>query len=495
MLTYKVMVKNIGFALILVSGYAIFGQSQSLYNGALLSVKGSSSLYVSGNFTNASGATYQNDGTVEIKGDISNSQASMAPGNGATTLTGSAVQNISGTQLFEVNNIVFNNTSSGAGNIVLAQNLAIAGAATFTDGIIETGTNKVIFRNGASYSGANDASHVNGWVEKIGNSGFTFPVGDGIKLRTASLTAPATSTDAFSAKYIYSDPNGVHNVLLKDASLNHVSRCEYWIINRTEGSSTPIVTLSFENTYSCGVSLLSDLRVASWDGSKWANDGNQSTTGSVTAGTVTASASPALWSEFTLASTTVENTLPVELIDFKALYNKPDNGVDLLWTTASETNSDYFQVERSINGTDWYKVVTVKASGFSTTVLNYTSFDPSPNKGINYYRLKEVDFNGAEYYSQIEAVEVEQTNLSVKAQPNPFSNRLLLSFYSERAQPVNLIIRNIFGQIMLNVNLDSKAGNNEFNIETSLVSSGTYIAEVRSEDKLVSEKIKIIKIK
>ena len=98
-------------------------------------------------------------------------------------------------------------------------------------------------------------------------------------------------------------------------------------------------------------------------------------------------------------------------------------------------------------------------------------------------------------YSQIEAVEVEQTNLSVKAQPNPFSNRLLLSFYSERAQPVNLIIRNIFGQIMLNVNLDSKAGNNEFNIETSLVSSGTYIAEVRSEDKLVSEKIKIIKIK
>ncbi len=495
MLTYKIIIKNTGFALILVLGYAIFGQSQSLYNGALLSVKGSSSLYISGNFTNASGATYQNDGVVEIKGDISNSQASMSPGSGATTLSGSAVQNINGAQLFEVNNVVFNNTSSGAGNIVLAQNLAIAGAATFTDGIIETGTNKVIFRDGTSYSGAVDASHVNGWVEKIGTSGFTFPVGDGVKLRTASLTAPATSTDAFSAKYIYSDPNGVHSVLAKDASLNHVSRCEYWTINRTSGSSTPIVTLSFENIYSCGVSLLSDLRVTSWDGSKWANDGNQSTTGNTVAGTITASITPALWSEFTLASTTVENTLPIELIDFKALYNKSSNGVDLLWTTASEINSDYFEVERSLNGTDWYKVAKVRASGFSTAVLNYASSDPSPNKGMNYYRLKEVDFNGAEYYSQVEVVEVGQTIFAVKAQPNPFSNRLLLSFYSERDQQVTSVVRSIFGQIVLNTIMDAKVGNNEFNIEISSVSLGTYVLEIHSEDKLISEKIKITKIK
>lgn len=469
--------------------------SQSIYNGASLSVNGTCTLFISGNFSNGSGATYLNNGFVEIKGDIGNDQSSMNPGNGNTSLSGNNAQNISGSQPFEVNNILFSNSSAGSSNIILINNVAVSGVATFSDGITETGTNKIIFRSGSSYSGESDGSHINGWVEKIGNSAFAFPIGDATKLRTSSISAPSVSTDAFSAKYFKSDPNGVHIASAIDASLNHISRCEYWSINRTAGSSTPVVTLSFENGYSCGISQLSDLRVSSWNGSLWANNGNQSTTGDISFGTITASSSPSIWGEFTLSSVTAENIMPIELVSFKAFYNNTSNSVELSWTTASETNSNYFQTERSTDGINWDIVSTVNASGFSTTAMNYISKDCNPLKGTSYYRLKEVDFDGVFFYSPLQEVNINQIISDLTLRPNPFRDQLVLNFYGEDDSAANIVIRNIFGQEVLNMNTDSKIGDNTFTIETSLIPVGIYTLEIFRKNASVLEKAKIIKIK
>ncbi|MCY7356354.1 MAG: hypothetical protein LH609_02600, partial [Rudanella sp.] len=74
---------------------------------------------------------------------------------------------------------------------------------TFTSGYVVTPRNEptanLSFRPGSSYGGASDASHVNGYTEKVGTTAFTFPVGDGTTLRPAGMSAPTSGT--FQAAY------------------------------------------------------------------------------------------------------------------------------------------------------------------------------------------------------------------------------------------------------------------------------------------------------
>ena len=88
----------------------------------------------------------------------------------------------------------------------------------------------------------------------------------------------------------------------------------------------------------------------------------------------------------------VNTSLPVELIYFDGIENSSYN--TLIWSTASEHNSDYFQIERSVNGEDWDVVGVKLASGYSTTKIDYSHLDSFEESVINYYRLKQVDYNG-----------------------------------------------------------------------------------------------------
>lgn len=84
--------------------------------------------------------------------------------------------------------------------------------------------------------------------------------------------------------------------------------------------------------------------------------------------------------------------LPVELTAFTAA--RVNDAVQLRWATASELNSDYFLLEKSQNGSTWESVSTLKASGNSTSQIQYTVWDVSPFYGLSYYRLTEFDYDG-----------------------------------------------------------------------------------------------------
>jgi hypothetical protein len=88
----------------------------------------------------------------------------------------------------------------------------------------------------------------------------------------------------------------------------------------------------------------------------------------------------------------VNNPLPVELIYFDGVGNTSFN--KLIWSTASEHNSDYFQIERSIDGAEWKTIGTKSASGNSNTKIDYSHIDSFDDFVINYYRLVQVDFDG-----------------------------------------------------------------------------------------------------
>jgi len=105
--------------------------------------------------------------------------------------------------------------------------------------------------------------------------------------------------------------------------------------------------------------------------------------------------------------------LPVELIAFSAHVN--NNNTELTWATATETNSDYFAVERSIDGFSWETITYLQSAGNSNQVVEYSYTDENLAAGMYYYRLKQVDLDGAfEYFSPIVAEILSTTEFQVK---------------------------------------------------------------------------------
>lgn len=128
-------------------------------------------------------------------------------------------------------------------------------------------------------------------------------------------------------------------------------------------------------------------------------------------------------SRFTLATINSTTTpLPIGLIFFSAAI---ENGSVLLkWATASESNSDYFEVQRSTNGTTWQSRSQTKAMGNSTNTINYSTTDRINDLAGNiYYRLKGVDLDSNATYSGIQEVNVAN-NAQLRIFPSPAQNIL-----------------------------------------------------------------------
>jgi hypothetical protein len=98
----------------------------------------------------------------------------------------------------------------------------------------------------------------------------------------------------------------------------------------------------------------------------------------------------------------ISTSLPIELISFDAEQN--NELIKLTWKTATETNNEKFQIERSRDSEKWEAIGTVAGAGFSHTFLSYIFYDLKPNNGPSYYRLKQIDYDGAYEYSKVIAI-------------------------------------------------------------------------------------------
>lgn len=126
--------------------------------------------------------------------------------------------------------------------------------------------------------------------------------------------------------------------------------------------------------------------------------------------------------------------LPIELITFDAY--KKDRQVELLWKTATETNNDFFTIERSVDGKYWESIQTISGAGNSVKVLDYSWTDNSPYAGVSYYRLNQTDYDGTTKSFHI--ISVEQDGLELlQAYPNPVIHTVTLLGVNED-QPVRI---------------------------------------------------------
>jgi hypothetical protein len=140
------------------------------------------------------------------------------------------------------------------------------------------------------------------------------------------------------------------------------------------------------------------------------------------------------------------NPLPVELINFTATLN--GNYVDVSWQTASELNNDYFIVERATTTQAGTEIGMVDGNGTSTQLHSYKFADHSPNPGMNYYRLRQVDFNGAMHYSDWVAIEFRPQVSYISVFPNPSDGIYNIQFTGYKEQTVRITIMDISGRVI-----------------------------------------------
>ncbi|MDX2361232.1 MAG: hypothetical protein QNK23_10525 [Crocinitomicaceae bacterium] len=112
------------------------------------------------------------------------------------------------------------------------------------------------------------------------------------------------------------------------------------------------------------------------------------------------------------------NSLPVELIRFDVINQ--ENSVISVWQTVTETNNDFFTVERSGDAKSWTEVGIVDGAGNSQDLLDYSFRDYSPLAGRSYYRLKQTDFDGETSYSSVKSVvRILEEGTELRVYPNP----------------------------------------------------------------------------
>ncbi len=399
--------------------------------------------------------------------------------------TGTVAQNVESQLTYS--NITFN----GSGLKTLNGATTVNGLATFTSGLVaSTAVNLLNMSSTSSTTGANNSGFVNGPVNKTGSTNFIFPIGKDNVYRPISITS-LTGSETFTAEYFHADPDAVpYDVTLMDATLNNIGRCEYWILNRA-GSVNANVTLSW-NTYSCGVTSLPDLAVTRWDGSMWKDHGNGGTTGTTSNGTVVTTAAVTSFSPFTLASRTAGvNPLPIELLSFTANYNS-SNKVNLKWITASETNNDFFTIERSKDGVFFNELNVVDGAGNSTGTLNYSTIDNEPLQGLSYYRLKQTDFNGENSYSTIVSVEKNQNGFEIiNTQFNQSQNQLAVYFICDNNCTVSIELFDLKGKKIYSSTENTLGKNSEILIPISNISEGIYLIKAFNAETVISKKIKL----
>jgi hypothetical protein len=149
--------------------------------------------------------------------------------------------------------------------------------------------------------------------------------------------------------------------------------------------------------------------------------------------------------------------LPVDLIKFSG-YNTTSGNV-LEWTTSSEINNDYFEVERSEDAITFYDIARIQGAGNSNAILNYQWTDKTYLKKTSYYRLRQFDFDGQYSYSDIVKI-IDLNNFSIlKCSPNPTSDILYLSI-ENRNQVIEIynscgILQERFSEVPQNINISS----------------------------------------
>lgn len=418
------------------------------------------------------------------------------------TFQGTSLQTLTGTFTSTrfLNRLEINNSAG----LQLGGNVTVESTLILTNGTITTGSYQLLLNSNAtaSPSSGSATSFISGKLYKVvpTTGGFTFPIGKGALWRPASVSGLSAAGDTWDAEYFYSPATSeaLVNNLTPVAPILTVAQGEYWKIS--DGAAigrTAKIGLSWgtESDVSATLAQREALQVVVWnDGlTRWDNYGgtNFSAGHTQASGTFNSSSSISFSENIvTLGSTEAANPLPVDLISFAGVNQNGFNKLD--WKTASELNNDYFELQRSNTGEEFLAVTKIQGKGTTNDLTAYTFVDEQPYAGKNYYRLKQVDFNGNFEYSNIILVtnDVEDVfNISVF--PNPASKEASITIRTLKGDEyeATVHITDMTGRTLTSYVIHGE-GSFEQQVDVSTWGEvGIYLVEMRQGSKRVFKRL------
>jgi hypothetical protein len=479
----------------------------------------------SNSFTNTSGSQfiYQTVST-----SFSGSQNLKYTGTALLDYNGTIAQTTSTKEWPTAANIPtyveIDNSSGAANGVTLNGARTIDNMLTLTNGALKLNLNTLTINNSSASAIARDGTTQTGYIVSeqdaatnnskiLWNCGtttgsFVFPFGanDGsyIPLTFNKTTAGSSnitlSTRATAASNNVPLATGVSNMnCLAGGDGSVPSVIDRWWDISPSAAVTGDVTFSYRGSENTTGDPLSEIAVQHWHstgGGYW-NDGMGGGAGAYVAtgangvtsgvGSVTATG----LSEFSPYILVLRNNfLPVELLNFSAVCD--DKTVKLSWTTASETNNDYFTVERSINTLEWEPIIKVNGSGTTNNYSNYYAEDISPYLDkASYYRLNQVDYDGMSTYSDVAATDCSISENQIIFN-FAFADGDLNLFFSNVNTDYALSIYDASGKLVYTNDIKKSAQQSQqLVLNGDLFSSGLYIIQLQSIDDSVVRKFMV----
>lgn len=411
-----------------------------------------------------------NNPQAQFGGDITNqvSAAQFLTDNSQVVLNGNGVQEIS-TSGFALpfHDLIFNKTG---GHVRLNNDISLSnsGVLALNNDYLELNTNELFINNSlpgainringaiAEESGAGSGIHAGkiNWTIGTGEGNFNFPFSRGVggpyipfvfgrisgNAGTVSVSTYGTPPDNQPWPLV---PDPVLNLnsatgLIPDNQQATVDR--FWQID-VSGTPTANLTFSYapDELPAAPFNIAASLRAQRYDTATdiWESAPLNQVTGpsSVQAQSITT------FSPWTLASDM--SPLPLDWLSFTAT-SFPEK-VDLQWVTTNQVNTSHFEVQRSENALQYHSIGTLPAAGYASYPITYDFADHKPLYGTTYYRIKQVDFDGAYTFSEVKAV---HRSLGSQVEVRYGADGIYIDFCSDASpiQMYNAVGQSIHGQ-------------------------------------------------
>lgn len=376
---------------------------------------------------------------------------------------------IAGDSITSFHQLVINKTING---VQLGANIEVNDSLKMVSGDLDMNGNGINLGSSGSIDGESNTNRI--WGTSGGEIIYQAMLNAPNSLNPANMGIELTSSQNFGMTTI-------RRGHARKTSATGFGIHRYYNISPTNNSNldATLVYHYYENELG-GISE-SELGLWRYDGSVWENQGAILNT---TNNTLTKTGIPAfsIWT----AGSTINNPLPVELLFFRSDCSEIGN--QLTWATASELNSDYFTIERSIDGKVWKPIGQITASQNSNEQIEYDFVDIEGAHHLYYYRLSQTDLDKSkEVFNVIQSNCLDkESDFSIKAFPNPAQESINLQVTSSSTQLINYAWYTSQGQLIEKGYCES---NRLKQLPLSSFSSGMYILMIAQGKKLRTVKV------
>jgi hypothetical protein len=396
------------------------------------------------------------------------------------------------------------NKSTGNLQIVTGTNLTVQNELILVDGKFDLNSNQLTLgtsgNNGTLTGGGannyiisqNGSSQFIRYATTAAPTTYLFPLGDATGYTPISVTMNNATSVNSDTRLQSSMTTAAHPVI--GSSTDYLSR--YWTVEPIGLVGTPLYGVEYIYKDADVIGVEADLKpykygtTTGWLAALGSGAQYEQGTGTVNPGTNTIN-----WTGLSSFSDFTGNgsgsPLPINLLRFIA--TPLVEAVELTWTTATETNNDYFTIERASDAIHFESIHIEDGAGNSNQILNYGWIDTNPFDGDNYYRLKQTDFDGSFTYSMVRVVNfnkpVNSSNNWVNVFPNPITNGIVyLNFGEIESDKVVISLYTLTGQVVWQQEI-AAVSNKTSEVKFDGLSLGLYYIQIQNGNMIENKKI------